>query len=105
MLLAEKKFVVARTVQIAQRSALCTKSGMTHATKWNDACDKDGLDALAAARGRRPEPVAVQAAQPLYFWFAPLNFLPLRSAVPYCRSAHSNPTVAAAQRRTDFVLA
>jgi len=60
MLLAEKKFIVAGAVQITEPGGLCTKSGTTHATKRDATCDKDGLDSLAAARGRRP--VAVQAA-------------------------------------------
>ena len=60
MLLAEKKFVVARAVQIAEQNALCTKSGMLHPTKRDAACDEDGLAANAKTRGRRP--VAGQAA-------------------------------------------
>ena len=41
----------------------------------------------------------------LYTFGLPKDILPLVEERSYeCRSAHSNPTVVAAQRRTDFVL-
>ena len=48
--------------------------------------------------------VAANQHSPVYFWFAQRHFVLVRSAVYECPSAHSNPTVVAAQRRTDFVL-
>jgi hypothetical protein len=56
--------------------------------------------------GHKPvSPFATTPRRPLYFSFAQSKHELVRSAVFACRSAHSNPTVVAAQRRTDFVLA
>jgi hypothetical protein len=49
--------------------------------------------------------VASSVSCPVYFLFAQSNFVLVRSAVLACLSAHSNPTVVGARRRTDFVRA
>ena len=53
---------------------------------------------------RRVMRVAANLCCPVYFWFALQTFALSKERSNECRSAHSNLTVVAAQRRTGFVL-
>jgi len=72
MLLKEKKFVATNAVQIEGARAKCTKGGM------DDCAMRVNCEGYWSCPMRV---VAAQAPQPIYFWFVPSNFLPVRSAV------------------------
>jgi hypothetical protein len=97
MLLAKKNFIAANAVQNEIHNEFCDR-------QWDLAMTLRYPSRRTMQVRGKPARVAAQAAQPIYLGFVRRYFLPVRSAVSQCRSAHFNPTVVAVPRRMGFVL-
>src|SRR6516164_10780471 len=96
MLVAKKKFAAACMVQIAILLDCCTKSAT---------CRARLLILLPRHNGRAERPLRLQSGSPNgILLVCPIEFFASEERSFECRSAHSNLTVVAGRRRTDFVL-